>query len=196
VRDATCAQIDAASSAGDSGGLPLSKRATGSPSTRCARYARNRSESRSAHWQSSTDTSSGARSARLTTSQYRLWNASKPASAPTPCRPSGSKSRDAGAAAPANSSESAAPSIAGSSSWRTTPNANARSSSEPLASSVLTPARSAPARPSRQLGLADAGRALDQDQRSRPGGRNIESAPQGLELAFALQQRSSGIERH
>ena len=144
AREATCPHTEPGSS---TGGRPASSIATGSPSMRCARKARKRSESWSTQWQSSTSTSSGARSARLTTSQYRLWSASKPASSRAPPAASRANRRAAGPAAPANGS--AAPSRAGSSSWRTTPNANGCSSSEPFASSAVRPACSAAARAAR-----------------------------------------------
>ena len=99
-REISCAHTEPDSSAADSGGRPASAITTGRPSIRCARYARKRSDSRSAHWQSSTSTASGSRSARLTTSQYRLCSASKPPSAPAGGPSSGSNRRAAGPAPP------------------------------------------------------------------------------------------------
>ena len=84
----------------------------------------------------------------------------------------------------------------GSSSCRTTPNANGSSSSEPLASSGVIRSCPAAARAARERSLAHAGGSLDKEQRPFSGARAIEPFTQRLKLAFALDQNSSHDERH
>ena len=140
----------------------------------------------------------GARSARLTTSQYRLWSASKPASAVALA------ARRARTGAPRDRrrprTDRCPGSVAdrtGSSSWRTTPNANGCSSSDPFASSAVMPAvLGRRARLTHQLGLADPGRPLDQEQRPVAGARPANPSRQRRKLALALEQSCPRLRRH
>ncbi len=85
----------------------------------------------------------------------------------------------------------------GSSSCRTTPNANGSSSSEPLASSGVIRSCPAAARAARASAvLPTPARSLNKEQRPFSGARAIKPFTQRLKLAFALDQNPSRDERH
>ena len=70
------------------------------------------------------------------------------------------------------------------------PNANGSSSSEPLASSGLDARlQSRRSRLTHELGLADAGRSLDQEQRPSSSAGALKAFVQRPELSLALAQR-------
>ena len=108
-------------------------------------------------------------------------------------------SRAARPAAPASSSARSRGDIAASgvsNSWRTTPYAKSRSSSEPRALSVMRPS-SRPRRPAAmyQARLADPGRALEQQQRATSGGRVIQALIDRGESRVSLQKGLPTIAR-
>ena len=118
----------------------------GSPCNRGARCSRNLSDGPSAQCASSTTKTSGPRSARLATSQYRPCSVANAMSAVFCARATSVNTGPASCAAPDNRrSRSAASSLrtALSSNWRTMPNPKPRSSSPPRALCTAIPSTEA-----------------------------------------------------
>ena len=139
-----------------SAGRAPSSTAACSSSRRGSKKARKRSDAPSAQWASSTTNAKGCCAVRLAHNQYSPCSTANDGSGaigaavatPSP-RPGRPNSRAATPGGPSNSrdrSSSDAPATTGSTSWRTTPNANSRSSSAPRARSTLKPSPSAASR--------------------------------------------------
>ena len=139
-----------------SAGRAPSTTAACNSSRRGSKKARKRSDARSAQWASSTTNAKGRCTVKLAHNQYSPCSTANEGSgvigaavatpSPRPGRPS---SRAATPGGPSNScdrSSSDAPATTGSTSWRTTPNANSRSSSAPRARNTLKPSLSAASR--------------------------------------------------
>ena len=183
----------ASSVAGDSSARLATISATGIPSSRCAMWASTPSDALSAQWrvvdeqrQRPLRREVGGQPVERVPGGERVVRA-RPRVAPRSSTPSSGRgeprrAREQGGVRLARSTSS--------NSWRTTPNANARSSSAPRARSVEQPRLGrGRARGVEQRRLADARRPVDHDQAARrPSARPRERAPDRLELGVALEQ--------
>ena len=174
----------------------VSATTTGSPARRCARWSKNRNDGSSAQCASSTASTSGPRSVRFTTSQYKPCNVAN-ATPPVPSESDTSvNTGSANRAAPANSrsrSVAAAPTSAASSSWRTTPNPKPRSSSPPRAvCTVIAKAQARLRKLIEQSGLADTRRALDQQDAARSPDRFGERGIDRGEVVLTVEKLVCG----
>ena len=175
----------------------VSATTTGRPARRCARCRRNRSDGSSAHCASSTARTSGPRSVRLATSQYRPCRVAKATSRVSSLAATSVNTGSASRAAPARSrsrSTTSALTNAGSRSCRTMP--------KPKAPLELAAARQphrhsrgfgTPAKLVQQRGLADPGRAFDQQHPARPRDRLFEGVTQRGQVVLAVQKAVGGL---